>query len=68
VTEREAVEREQFFQLSPQRLSKQRASLDGFYSQRVVNKWNLLPQEIMDATCVNQFKNRLDKYWQRCGH
>ena len=39
------------------KLSKQRgASLDVrklFISQRMVNEWNLLPQEVVDATCVN---------------
>ena len=39
-----------------------------FFSQRVVNEWNLLPQEVVDATSVNQFKNRLDKFRQRYGH
>jgi len=53
------------------KLSKQRASLDVrkfFFSQRVVKEWNLLPQDVVDATSVNQFKNRLDKFWQRYGH
>jgi len=39
-----------------------------FFSQRVVKEWNLLPQEVVDATSVNQFKNRLDKFCQRYGH
>jgi len=53
------------------KLLKQRASLDVrkfFFSQRVVNEWNLLPQDVVDATSVNQFKNRPDKFWQRYGH
>ena len=77
---REAVDRGQFFQLSAceynlrgqsMKLSKQRASRDirkFFYSQRVVQEWNKLPQAVIDATSVNQFKNRMDKYWQRYGH
>jgi len=77
---REAVDRGQFFQLSSceymlrghsMKLSKQRASLDvrNFsFSQCVVQEWNKLPQEVVDATSVNQFKNRLDKFWQRYGH
>jgi len=53
------------------KLSKQRASFDVrkfFFSQRVVNEWNLSPQEVVDATSVNQFKNSLDKFRQRYGH
>jgi len=52
------------------KLSKQRARLDVrklIFSQRVVKDWNLLPQEVVDATIVNQFKNRLDMFWQRYG-
>ena len=33
-----------------------------FFSQRVVDEWNSLPQEVVDAVSVNQFKNRLDKF------
>jgi len=80
MTGKEAVDREHFFQLSfceynlrghSIKPSKQRASLDVqkfFFSQRVVKEWNLLPQEIVDATSVNLFKNRVDKFWQRYGH
>ena len=30
------------------------------FSQRVVNDWNRLPEECINATSVNMFKNRLD--------
>jgi hypothetical protein len=33
-----------------------------FFSQRVVNSWNSLPQFVIDADSVNSFKNRLDKF------
>ena len=33
-----------------------------FFSQRVVNKWNELPQYVVEAESVNAFKNRLDRY------
>ena len=33
-------------------------------SQRAVNDWNALPQSVVDASSVNSFKNRLDKYWK----
>jgi len=34
------------------------------YSFRVVNSWNLLPQEVVEAPSTNSFKNRLDKLWK----
>jgi len=33
-----------------------------FFSQTVVNSWNLLPQEVADAPSLEVFKNRLDKF------
>jgi len=36
-----------------------------FFSQRVVDYWNNLPQDIIDADSVNSFKSRLDKFWQK---
>ena len=32
------------------------------FSQRVINSWNRLPQEVVNAESINCFKNRLDKY------
>ena len=31
-----------------------------FFSQRVVDKWNHLPDSVKQADTVNTFKNRLD--------
>jgi len=53
------------------KLSKQRTSLDVrkfSFSQRVVREWNKLSQDVVEAASVNQFKKRLDKFWQRYGH
>jgi len=47
------------------KLLKQRTILDVrkfSFSQRVVQEWNKLSQHVVDATSVNQFKNRLDKF------
>ena len=33
-----------------------------FFSNRVVDAWNELPQDVVDAETVNSFKARLDKY------
>lgn len=52
------------------KLTKKRAKGNlrkNFFSQRVVNSWNKLPQEVVDADTINCFKNRLDKfdkYWE----
>ena len=34
-----------------------------YFSFRVVDKWNSLPNEIVTAPSINSFKNRLDKHW-----
>ena len=36
-----------------------------FFSNRVVNSWNSLPNEVVTAASVNSFKNRLDKHWRQ---
>ena len=32
-----------------------------FFQNRVVNAWNSLPSEIIEATSINNFKNKLDR-------
>ena len=47
------------------RIVKHRSHLDirkYFFSQRVVNTWNNLPQNVVDADSVSSFKNRLDEF------
>jgi len=34
-----------------------------FFSARIVNIWNSLPNSIVDASTVNAFKAQLDKFW-----
>src|SRR5664279_712182 len=36
-----------------------------FFSQRVVDLWNKLPQNVIDSTSVNNFKNKLDCYFSQ---
>ena len=36
------------------------------FSNRVINVWNDLPDNIVNAPSVNAFKNRLNKHWH--GH
>ena len=35
-----------------------------FFSNRIINIWNSLPDSIVMVDTVNQFQNRLDKYWK----
>ena len=35
-----------------------------FFSQRVVNEWNRLPEDVISAQTLNAFKSRLDKHWR----
>ena len=49
------------------KLFKRRAHLNvrqKFFSNRVVEVWNNLPQEVIDAPSVKSFERWLDKYWQ----
>ena len=52
------------------KLYKQRATKKcriEFFSQKVVEDWNKLPDEVVTAPSVESFKKRLDKHW-RVGH
>ena len=47
------------------KLSKSRSRLEvrkKFFSQRVINEWNKLPVDVVEATSVNSFNNRYDSY------
>ena len=33
------------------------------FSNRIVNDWNSLPESVVSAETVNQFKARIDKHW-----
>jgi ribonucleases P/MRP protein subunit RPP40 len=49
------------------KLVKVRSRLESrrnFFSTRVVSAWNSLPQNIVDASSVNSFKNRYDKHYK----
>lgn len=34
------------------------------FSQRTINTWNNLPQELIDADNIDTFKNRLNNHWK----
>jgi len=35
-----------------------------YFSQRIVEFWNGLPSDVVNASTVNSFKGRLDKHWE----
>ena len=50
-----------------QRILRQRAhhrARVNSFSQRVIKEWNSLPKEVVEATSVDAFKNKLDRYWE----
>jgi len=50
------------------KLKKKRMNTDlrhHFFSDRIINWWNTLDDEVVCATSVNAFKNRLQRMWER---
>ena len=48
------------------KLFKGRSKREGrahFFSQSVVNLWNLVPDTVVTAPSLNTLPNRFDKYW-----
>jgi len=75
LTGKERIDYKNFFELADATSWLRRHSLklykprchtrlrQNFFSVRVINEWNKLPQSVIEAPSVNAFKNRLDKYW-----
>ena len=38
------------------------------FSQRVINEWNKVTNDCVNASSVNMFKNRIDRYLIRAGY
>ena len=36
------------------------------FGVRIVNDWNSLPSQVVEAASLNQFKARLDSNWAHC--
>ncbi len=34
-----------------------------FFSNRIIEVWNSLPNDVVSADSINIFKNRLDRFW-----
>ena len=37
---------------------------NNYFSNRITQLWNSLPEHVVSAMSINSFKNRLDKFWQ----
>jgi len=73
LTRKKHIDYIQFFKLAEnhygvrgheKKLTKDRSRLDTrkyFFSHRVVNGWNSLPAEVVNAESVNSFKNDYDR-------
>ena len=38
------------------------------FSQRTINEWNRFSADCVNASSVNMFKNKIDKYLTRAGY
>ena len=36
---------------------------ENIFTNRIVNMWNSLPNDVVHAESTNTFKSRLDKFW-----
>ena len=53
---------------NPLKLAKTHVSTrqrSNFFTQRVINDWNGLPESVVTADTINAFKNRLDVVWRK---
>jgi len=39
-----------------------------FFTDRIINEWNILPLNVINAQSVNDFKNKLDTFWTATGY
>ncbi|XP_072017081.1 uncharacterized protein [Amphiura filiformis] len=39
-----------------------------FFSQRVIDTWNKLPADVVNVKTTNQFKGKIDKFWNKNGY
>jgi len=36
-----------------------------YFTERIVNMWNSLPDAVVNSSTIKQFKNRLDRHWSK---
>ncbi len=79
LTGKEDIDYRQFFQKAEtgqlrgnsMKLYKKNVKLElrrNFFSQRVVEKWNMLPEDIVSAPSITSFKKKLDVWMERDRH
>ena len=56
------------YKLFKKRLEKGLNLRKYFFSQRVIDNWNNLPANVIEAKSINQFKNRFDKHVKQSGY
>ena len=62
----EQLSRKHWFQLhTPQTKDGTNGPQSNFFFQRTTEIWNNLPENVVEAQDVNNFKNRLDKVWKQ---
>ena len=72
----EGINSGQFFTLSTETRTRgnkfklykkhtKRLTRNNFFSQRIINAWNNLPNQVVRAKSVNEFKANIDKYWKK---
>jgi hypothetical protein len=63
ITKKEKIDFNQFFRLATNdHYLRGYSKRKNFFSQRIVNDWNKLPQHVVDAPNVNTFKNLIDRH------
>ena len=60
--------RSQHFKLFKEPLNKTLSLRKYFLSQKVVDTWNDLPDSVVNVKTTNQFKNKIDDYWENHGY
>ena len=39
-----------------------------FFTNRIIDQWNNLPHQLINAQSITDFKNELDMYWAETGY
>ena len=64
---------EKFFKMADVDVTREPRMVKGlrcrqeFFSQRVIDEWNKLPPQVVNAPSVNFFKSELENHWKRYG-